>query len=159
MNTVRLYHGSLRTFDRFSKDVWPRFDNAQQHVGYFFTNNPEYALKYANHPDGKLYVVDCDLGKIKHEPMSDPWSLATVIERNYTNEEAIEYADGLIAEGYNSICFEIPGDDGASEVAIFYPDQAHIVEVISAHDAELRIRRGLLQSTDIAVDYQSLKLI
>lgn len=159
MTIVRLYHGSHRTFDQFSKDVWPRFNNAQQHVGFFFTNNPEYALKYADHPEGKLYVVDCDLGTIKHEPLIGSWSLATVIERNYTDEEALAYADGLIEAGYNSICFEIPGDDGAAEVAIFYPEQARIVEVVPVADAEKRIKVGELPRTEIVADLPTLSLI
>ncbi|TLX17208.1 hypothetical protein [Rhizobium sp. MHM7A] len=149
MSSVILYHGSHRRFDSFSKDVFPRYDNAQQHIGFFVTNNPEYAARYSKSSDGFLYVVECDFNQLKFEPLRGNVSFISIIERNYSNEEAIKYADDLIAEGYDSVCFETHEGEKMFEFAMFYPEQLRILNAIKHETAVEMISSGKLQITDI----------
>lgn len=107
------YHGTNRSFDAFSKDVDPVFDNAQQHLGYFFTGNAKYAGGYTmgNDPEmteyggGNLVPVFLRAKKLKAEDID----VMNAIEGNeyggWEPEEVEEYKSDLIRQGYDGINF------------------------------------------------------
>lgn len=133
MRTI-LYHGSHRRFDHFSKDVHPRYDNPQRVIGHFLTDDPEYALRYATGEDGTLYVVECTFDNLRHEPLlGGTTCLMWSIERNWTVEEAIVWADGLESAGHDGVMFDTNSD--FKEYALFHDDQLSIRHALSGDEA------------------------
>jgi ADP-Ribosyltransferase in polyvalent proteins len=103
-----VYHGTNANFNKFTKRVFPNFNNAQSKIGYFFAFNPEYAKQYGDKTIPAL--LNANLKKVSE-------SLIDEIEGSWTNQKAGKYVADLKKEGYDGIQF------GEEEIAVFNPNQ------------------------------------
>ncbi len=102
------YHGTIKSFDKFEKVKKPNFTSPQKHLGFFFTDNPDYAAAYArdfknySNEGANIRPVYLDIKNPKYED----GELITEIEEKWKQYEAKQYVADLKAKGYDSIIFE-----------------------------------------------------
>jgi hypothetical protein len=134
METIRLYHGTSRRFTEFAqKGVTPRFDTGAHILGHYLTESADHVLAYARGRWGKVYVVDASFEAMKTVPPR-PTGMSEIdrMQLDFNGDDFLAYRDGLIAEGYDSVCFETV--DGYSEYVFLHDDQLSIVECIPADE-------------------------
>ncbi len=132
MDTIRLYHGTTKRFSEFAtKGVTPRFDTGAHILGHYLTESESHVMAYARGRWGKVYVVDASFEAMKTvPPRMSGMSEIDRMQLDFTEEDFAAYRNDLIAEGYDSICFETI--DGFCEYVFFHDDQLHVVECLPA---------------------------
>lgn len=117
-----VYHGTNRNFNKFSKEVFANFNNAQKKLGFFFTPEKDYAQQYGGR------VVNAYLrGNFKKESTS----LIDEIETDWTNQKAGSYVARLKREGFDGVIF----DGATKEIAVFNPNQIKSADPVT-YDAK-----------------------
>jgi hypothetical protein len=132
MQTMRLYHGTARRFREFSKlGVEPRFKTGAGILGHYLTESESHVLAYARGRHGKVYTVDASFEAMKVVPPR-PSGLSEIdgMQLDYSEEDFEAYRENLIADGYDSVCFET--EDGYCEYVFLYDDQLRVVEWVPA---------------------------
>jgi hypothetical protein len=128
-NPMTFYHGTKREFSRFSKDVEPNFDTAQQSIGFFSAHDPAYARRCAKGSDARMLAVHLAMANPKIEaPVSSGLSMIDRIELDFSIGDADAYVERLKAQGHDGVIFE--SVDGYTEYVVFDPDQIRIVDVM-----------------------------
>lgn len=143
METIRLYHGTSRRFSQFAtRGVEPRFDTGAHILGHYFTESADHVLAYARGRWGKVYVVDASFEAMKViPPRCSGMSEIDGMQLDFSEQEFTEFRNALIAEGYDSICFETV--DGFCEYVFMYDEQIKIVECVPAADFEQPAQHSL----------------
>lgn len=112
-NPLVVYHGTCQDFSRFSKNVFANFNTPQEKIGFFFTNDAEYAGQYADRDGGHILPVFLSIQNPRREPLS------TIDEiENGTRQQAGRYVAQLKHSGHDGIIF---GD--GREIAVFQSTQ------------------------------------
>jgi hypothetical protein len=122
---LRVYHGTSNDFSVFKKrGVKPNFTSPQKHIGFFFTDDPSYAVRYAGRgfeKDGAI-IVPAYLS-IKN-PKYEPLSLIDEIEGSWGQGRAKTYAEKLKLQGYDGLIFQGVAKIGSiREIVVFKSNQ------------------------------------
>ena len=128
METLVLYHGTRRRFERFDKSAGePRFSTSQWVLGHYFTESPELAMAYARGRHGKVYVTEARFEAMKTLP-AKPSGLSVIesMQLNFNHDEWIAYREDLVDEGYDAVRFET--SDGHSEFVFLHDQQLTVLE-------------------------------
>lgn len=134
METIRLYHGTTKRFSEFAtKGVTPRFDTGAHIIGHYLTESESHVMAYARGRWGKVYVVDACFEAMKTVPPR-PSGMSEIdgMQLDFTEDDFAAYRNELIAEGYDSVCFETV--DGYSEYVFLHSDQLHIIDCVPAEE-------------------------
>lgn len=132
MATITLYHGTSRRFSEFAtKGVTPRFDTGAHILGHYLTESESHVMAYARGRWGKVYVVEASFEAMKIVPPT-PHGLSQIdrMQLDFQEEDFADYRSDLVADGYDSICFETA--DGYSEYVFLHADQLRILECVPA---------------------------
>lgn len=113
------YHGTIKSFESFSKEkIKPNFTSPQKHLGFFFTDNPDYASAYAK--NFKTYSTNgANIRPVYLDfknPKIEPGSLIDIIEDKWLQREAKKYVLKLKEEGYDSIIFKEVEFNGSEKI-------------------------------------------
>ncbi len=130
MKNQVFYHGTIHSFDKFEKVKKPNFTSPQKHLGFFFTDNPDYAAAYARNfkkystEGANIRPVYLDIKNPKYED----GELINEIEDKWRQYQAKEYVQNLKKMGYDSIIFEnvkykCGGLIICNEIVVFEPEQ------------------------------------
>lgn len=122
---LKTYHGTVNDFHEFSKKrVKPNFTSPQKHLGFFFTDDPSYAVRYAKRngdtTQAQIIPVYLSIRNPKYEPMA----LIDEIEEEWRQYDATHYVRNLIAQGHDGIVFAGQTKLGfIQEFVAFRPEQ------------------------------------
>jgi hypothetical protein len=134
MDTIRLFHGTTKRFSEFAtKGVTPRFDTGAYILGHYLTESESHVMAYARGRWGKVYIVDASFEAMKTVPPR-PSGISEIdrMQLDFTEEDFAEYRNDLVAQGYDSVCFETV--DGFNEYVFLHADQLRIVECVPAEE-------------------------
>lgn len=123
-----VYHGTDADITEFKKGKrlkrFPKFNTPQKHLGHFFTDDSDYAERYAGRGFDKEDAVIMPVYLSLQNPKVEPLSLIDEIENEWTMGKAIAYRSRLEKEGYDGIIFEGTAKIGPiREIVAFRPEQ------------------------------------
>lgn len=130
-----LYHGTRARFDVFSKEgVEPRYDNAQAELGFFFTDDLDYALQYARGRRGRVVAVSLSLANPKvEEPRPSGLSFIDAVELDWGEGDGRAYVEALKTQGHDGIIIRTAG--GLTEYVAFDAEQIAVLWNVPAKEA------------------------
>lgn len=148
-----VYHGTSRDFSEFKKrGVKPNFTSPQKNIGFFFTDDPQYAGQYAGRGFDKEDALVMPVYLSIKNPKYEPISLIDEIEDKWGQQKAKIYVEKLRLQGYDGIIFEGNTKIGSiREIVVFNPTQIKSATGnIGTYDAaNPDIRYSLRDATDM----------
>lgn len=93
---LKTYHGTVNDFHEFSKKrIKVNFTSPQKHLGFFFTDDPSYAERYAKRNGDKTHAQIIPVYLSIRNPKYEPISLIDEIEEKWRQYDATHYVRNL----------------------------------------------------------------
>lgn len=114
---LKVFHGTSRSFDAFSKKgIAPNFKNAQKELGFYFANDADYALQYAmkgvtDQSESRPSLMPVYL-RIEN-PKTLPMAFIDEVEdgvkggaKKWSMQQGRDFVKSLRSQGHDGIIFE-----------------------------------------------------